>query len=50
MHFLQSVTLLVTSLYSISVEAAASQAFTWKNVRLGAGGMNWMVMIGIADL
>jgi len=39
MRLLKSVALLATSLLSTSVDAAASQTFTWKNVRIGGGGM-----------
>ena len=35
MYFLESAVLLATGLLSAPVNAAASQAFTWKNVRIG---------------
>jgi hypothetical protein len=40
MHLLNSVALLATGLLTASVNAAASQGFTWNNVRLGGGGRN----------
>ncbi|KAF8854623.1 putative endoglucanase [Acephala macrosclerotiorum] len=38
MYTLRSAAVLAAGLFSASVDAAASQAFTWKNVRIGGGG------------
>jgi xyloglucan-specific exo-beta-1,4-glucanase len=38
MQFFQTAAILASALYSACVDAAASQAFTWKNVRIGGGG------------
>lgn len=43
MQFLQAAAILAGALFSACLDAAASQAFTWKNVRIG--GMTFIVVL-----
>ncbi len=47
MRLLKSLALLAASAVLPLVDAAASQAFTWKNVRLGAGGRHSQSMADV---